>query len=82
MWQIVFDKSALKQLDKLSPDTQATIKDGLQNQRWIHLPRRTGGSWFAIPSLLPVRVGNYRIVCNIHNTEDMVSIIDIRYDPR
>lgn len=82
MWQIVYDKSAIKQLDKLTPDMQAQIKDGLQNQRWFHLPRRTGGSWFAIPSILPVRIGDFRILCNISSTTDMVNITDIRYEPR
>lgn len=83
MWQIIYDKSASKQLGKLALETQAAIKDGLQSERWVSLPRRTGaGSWMAIPALSPVRIGDYRILCNISGLHKAVKILDIRYDPR
>lgn len=82
MWQIIYDKAVTKQLEKLSPAVQAEIKEGLQNQKWIHLPRRTGGSWFAIPSIMPVQIGDYRVLCKVSSVEDVVDVVDIDYDPR
>lgn len=58
MWQIDYYKGAVKQLAKLPPEIQAAIRQGLQNEKWMRLPRRTGGSWMALPSLLPIRIGN------------------------
>lgn len=82
-WQIIYDKSASKQLAKLALEAQATIKDGLQSQKWISLPRRAGaGSWMAIPALSPVRIADYRILCNISGLHKTVKILDIRYEPR
>lgn len=82
MWQIRYDKSINEQLEKLPPVIQTEIKDGLQSQRWVHLPRRTGGSYMALPSLLPVRIGDYRILCRVSTTADIIDVTDIRYAPR
>ena len=82
MWRIIYDKAVTRQLEKLSLAVQAEIREGLQNQRWKHLQRRTGGSWFAIPSIMPVQIGDFRVLCKTSSVEDAVDVVEISYDPR
>ena len=81
-WQIIYDKTAIRQLEQLAAEAQTAIREGLQNENWIHLPRRTGGSWMALPSIMPIHIGDYRILCKIKNTADIVDVIEIKYEPR
>lgn len=81
MWQIVYGKSVIKQLEKLSPEIQAEIREGLQNHHWFYTPRRTNATFMATTSFWPVRVGDYRILCNVER-ENVVDVIDISYERR
>ena len=67
MWQIVYGKAVTKQLRKLPLSIQAEIRTGLQEHHWFYTPRRTNATFMATTSFWPVRIGNYRILCNVEN---------------
>ncbi len=77
-WQVAFDPAAEKQFSKLGKAAQQDI------ERYIarHLetaedPRRFGKPYLSIKGAWRYRVGDYRLVCAIHNQLVTVLVLKV-----
>jgi mRNA interferase RelE/StbE len=79
-WVIVFDKKAQKELTKLDREVQRRIIFELDNISILDNPRLLGKALTgSLAGLWRYRIGNYRVVCQIHDGKLQVLVIKIAH---
>jgi len=79
VWQIEFDPRALKELKKLDKIAQKRIIQYLKNQVAVQAnPRMFGRALKGDKQgLWRYRVGDYRVICNIRDSQMVVLVIKV-----
>lgn len=73
-YSIIFSDFSLKQLNKLSKDTQKRISSTLERCRirpYPHVKKLVGSKYFRL------RVGNYRIILDIIEEKLVIHVIEL-----
>jgi mRNA interferase RelE/StbE len=79
-WRIEFDEAAVRQFRKMPVRETTRIRDYLRDRiATLADPRQTGkslnGARFG--ALWPYRVGEYRILCELHDDRLVVLVVEI-----
>lgn len=77
-WTIEYDRDAVKSLKKLDKSVVATIVDYLDNVAALDDPRARGkGLTGHLAGLWRYRVGDYRVICDLHDGELVIVALEI-----
>ena len=78
-WRIEYLKSARKDIQKIDPQTRQQIRDYLEQRvATLDNPRQLGKAPKGpLSALWRYRVGNYRLVCEIHDEVLVVLVVRI-----
>ncbi|WP_104178708.1 type II toxin-antitoxin system RelE/ParE family toxin [Cryobacterium sp. Y50] len=77
-WTIEFDRDALRTLKKLDKSVASTIADYLDDVAALDDPRARGkGLTGHLAGLWRYRVGDYRILCDLHDQELVIVAVDL-----
>ena len=78
--QVVFNKKAEKQLEKLDNTTQKRIKQFIIELENLENPRSKGKALMGnFAGFWRYRVGDYRIICDIVDKELIIYAIDVAH---
>jgi mRNA interferase RelE/StbE len=77
-WTIRFDETAKKQLKKLDRQVARTIRDYLKEIADLEDVRSRGkGLSGRLSGLWRYRVGDYRVICDMNDTEIIVYVVEV-----
>lgn len=77
-WTIEFDRDALRALKKLDKSVASTIADYLDDVAALDDPRARGkGLTGHLAGLWRYSVGDYRIICDLHDQELVIVAVDL-----
>ncbi len=81
IWQIEFEQAAAREFRKLDPQTQRRIRDYLKNRVLaVDDPRSKGKALKGSMHVLwRYRIGNYRVVCDIRDSELLILIVRVAH---
>lgn len=78
VWKIEFDHDAIKSLKKLDKSVASGILDYLDGIAALDDPRVRGkGLTGHLAGLWRYRVGDYRIICDLHDEELIIVALDL-----
>lgn len=75
-WTIEYDRDAVKSLKKLDKSVAANIVDYLDDIAALDDPRSRGKG---LAGLWRYRVGDYRIICDLHDEELIIVALELRH---
>jgi len=82
-WTIQFDRDAIKALKKLDKSVRVSISDYLDGIAELDDPRTRGkGLTGHLAGLWRYRVGDYRIICDVHDDELIIVALDLGHRSR
>ena len=77
-WTVEFDRDALRALKKLDKSVASTIADYLDDVAALDDPRARGkGLTGHLAGLWRYWVGDYRIICDLHDQELVIMAVDL-----
>lgn len=77
-WRVEFDQDAIKSLKKLDKSVASNIIDYLDDIAALDDPRARGkGLTGHLAGLWRYRVGDYRIICDLHDEELIMVALDL-----
>jgi mRNA interferase RelE/StbE len=77
-WTIRFDKASQRQLRKLDRETARRIVDYLEDLSGLEDVRSRGKALTGnLAGLWRYRVGDYRLICDIHSREVTVYVVEV-----
>lgn len=77
-WTIEYDRDAVESLKKLDKSVAANIVDYLDNIAALDDPRARGkGLTGHLVGLWRYRVGDYRIICDVHDEELIIVALEL-----
>ena len=79
-WTIEYARSARKFVEKLNPETRKRIRSFLEERlATLHDPRQIGDALQGarLGNYWRYRVGDYRIICDLQDTRQVVLVIEI-----
>ena len=82
MWQVRFDKKAIKQLGKLDRDVQKRISDFIDNKLQISDDPKTLGKKLqgkTLGNFYRYSAGDYRMICNVKDEIVTVYVLKITH---
>ena len=78
--KVIFTKASKKQLKKLDSSISKRILDYLEQLELIDNPRSCGKALTSnLAGLWRYRVGDYRILCRIHEDKLVITVIEIAH---
>ena len=83
-WKIEYLQSVLRKVNKMNPQSRMRIKIFLEKKLLSHPhPRDIGKSLKNTEKpIWRYRVGDYRILCELHDNEQIVLVVDIDHRSR
>ena len=77
-WQINYAESVVKKVRKFSPENQKRLRNFLEERlASLHDPRSLGKALIGEYKIWRYRVGKYRILCEIKDSEIVILVVDI-----